>query len=110
MNSTTGASIWWLLRPRGPHALYRGEKLLFEFRRAASRLAEMQSPAYLAGGHRLGLTDPAAPGPKPWHNSQMKTVAEFKIQYRQILDPDGKLVRERPQFAAIPGNSSRCTG
>ena len=34
-----------------PEALYRGERLEFEFRRAASRLAEMQSLEYLARPH-----------------------------------------------------------
>jgi pyruvate dehydrogenase E1 component alpha subunit len=29
----------------------------------------------------------------------MKTVAEFKIQYRQILDPSGAAVAPLPQFA-----------
>ena len=35
-----------------PEALYRGERLAFEFRRTASRLAEMQSYEYLARPHR----------------------------------------------------------
>ena len=35
-----------------PDALYRGEKLAFEFRRAASRLVEMQSREYLAAEYR----------------------------------------------------------
>jgi cell division protein ZapE len=35
-----------------PAALYQGEKLRFEFERAASRLIEMQTEQYLAGGHR----------------------------------------------------------
>jgi cell division protein ZapE len=35
-----------------PSALYRGERLRFEFERAASRLIEMQTPVYLAGEHR----------------------------------------------------------
>jgi len=35
-----------------PHALYQGERLRFEFERAASRLIEMQSERYFAGGHR----------------------------------------------------------
>ncbi|MDX1380558.1 MAG: cell division protein ZapE, partial [Xanthomonadales bacterium] len=34
-----------------PDALYRGERLAFEFRRTASRLAEMQSHEYLARPH-----------------------------------------------------------
>jgi cell division protein ZapE len=34
-----------------PAALYRGERLRFEFQRAASRLVEMQTQAYLAGRH-----------------------------------------------------------
>ncbi len=36
-----------------PDALYRGERLGFEFQRAASRLIEMQTPAYLAGRHHV---------------------------------------------------------
>ena len=35
-----------------PAALYHGERLIFEFERAASRLIEMQTQRYLAGGHR----------------------------------------------------------
>ena len=35
-----------------PAALYRGERLIFEFERAASRLIEMQTQRYLAGEHR----------------------------------------------------------
>lgn len=35
-----------------PAALYGGERLSLEFRRAASRLIEMQTPHYLAGQHR----------------------------------------------------------
>ena len=35
-----------------PTQLYQGEKLTFEFERAASRLIEMQTEAYLAGEHR----------------------------------------------------------
>ena len=35
-----------------PASLYRGERLTFEFQRAASRLVEMQTQEYLAGRHR----------------------------------------------------------
>jgi cell division protein ZapE len=35
-----------------PMQLYRGERLLLEFQRTASRLTEMQSEEYLARGHR----------------------------------------------------------
>lgn len=35
-----------------PAALYQGERLRFEFERAASRLIEMQTHRYLAGPHR----------------------------------------------------------
>jgi 2-oxoisovalerate dehydrogenase E1 component alpha subunit len=36
----------------------------------------------------------------PWHNSAMPTVAEFKIEHSQILDPKGRLVAALPPFAA----------
>ncbi len=35
-----------------PDVLYRGERLQMDFRRAASRLADMQTHRYLAGAHR----------------------------------------------------------
>ena len=35
-----------------PGTLYHGERLQFEFARAASRLIEMQTQQYLAGEHR----------------------------------------------------------
>jgi cell division protein ZapE len=35
-----------------PAALYRGERLQIDFRRAASRLIDMQTQRYLAGAHR----------------------------------------------------------
>ncbi len=35
-----------------PDALYRGEKLKFEFRRTSSRLVEMQTEEYLARAHK----------------------------------------------------------
>jgi cell division protein ZapE len=35
-----------------PEQLYRGERLAFEFERTRSRLAEMQTHAYLARPHR----------------------------------------------------------
>ena len=38
-----------------PAALYRGTRLAFEFRRTASRLAQMQSEAYLARAHMKNL-------------------------------------------------------
>jgi len=34
-----------------------------------------------------------------WHNSRMKTIAEFKIPYCQILDPEGVAVAPLPEFA-----------
>src|SRR6202035_1243366 len=36
---------------------------------------------------------------RSWHNSHMTIVAEFKIDYRQILDPNGQLVAPMPRFA-----------
>jgi pyruvate dehydrogenase E1 component alpha subunit len=48
-----------------------------------------------------------APPRKPWHNSPMRTVAEFKIEYRQILDPQGEIVAPLPKFAADPGEVRR---
>jgi cell division protein ZapE len=43
-----------------PTGLYQGEKLKFEFERAASRLIEMQTQTYLAGEHRQHA--PVSPG------------------------------------------------
>jgi len=37
----------------------------------------------------------------------MRTVAEFKIEYRQILDPRGEIVAALPNFAADPGEVLR---
>src|SRR5208282_6748371 len=46
---------------------------------------------------------PRGPAPSvsawPWHNSRMTVAAEFKIDYRQILDPAGRLVAPLPDFA-----------
>jgi pyruvate dehydrogenase E1 component alpha subunit len=42
---------------------------------------------------------PEAPPAPPWHNSPMPTVAEFKIEYKQVLDPKGCLVASPPAFA-----------
>jgi 2-oxoisovalerate dehydrogenase E1 component alpha subunit len=36
---------------------------------------------------------------KPWHNSRMRVVAEFKIHYRQILGSAGEVLAPLPQFA-----------
>src|ERR1700677_4469364 len=44
-------------------------------------------------------TMPEAPYPPPWHNSPMSTVAEFKIEYKRILDLKGALVAKPPAFA-----------
>ena len=42
---------------------------------------------------------PEAPCLPPWHNSPMPTVAEFKIEYKRILDLQGALVAKPPAFA-----------
>ena len=42
---------------------------------------------------------PEAPYLPPWHNSPMPTVAEFKIEYKRILDLQGALVAKPPAFA-----------
>ncbi len=78
-----------------PAALYRGERLQLEFQRAASRLIEMQTQQYLAG--RASSLRRASPSPGIIR--RMKTVAEFKIHYRQILDPSGEAVAPLPPFA-----------
>lgn len=36
----------------------------------------------------------------PWHNSPMSTVAEFRIEFRQVLGPKGDLAPTAPRFAA----------
>ena len=102
-SSTIAASSSWCRRAAPPGELYRGERLRFEFQRAASRLVEMQTQQYLAG-HTV-LEAPRS----PWHNSRMRTVAEFKIEYRQILDPNGRLVATLPGFAADPAKCCACT-
>jgi 2-oxoisovalerate dehydrogenase E1 component alpha subunit len=48
---------------------------------------------------RLGARVEAPLG-EPWHNSPMPTVAEFKIEYKQILDPQGDIVARPPPFVA----------
>jgi 2-oxoisovalerate dehydrogenase E1 component alpha subunit len=48
-----------------------------------------------------------APQHKPWHNSHMPTVAEFKIDYKQILDPRGAIAAPLPKFAADLGEVLR---
>jgi 2-oxoisovalerate dehydrogenase E1 component alpha subunit len=44
---------------------------------------------------------------EPWHNSRMKTVAEFKIHHRQILDSRGRSVAPLPSFAKDAGELIR---
>jgi cell division protein ZapE len=46
-----------------PANLYRGERLAFEFRRAASRLVEMQSESYLARAHLAAAQQSPAQSP-----------------------------------------------
>ena len=50
----------------------------------------------------MNRTSPEARLAKPWHNSQMELVAEFKIHYKQILGPGGEVVATLPQFAQDP--------
>jgi cell division protein ZapE len=47
-----GVKLFLSAAADAPEALYRGERLAFEFRRTASRLTEMQGRAYLARPHR----------------------------------------------------------
>lgn len=47
-----GVKLFLTAGADAPEALYRGERLAFEFRRTASRLAEMQGRTYLARPHR----------------------------------------------------------
>lgn len=47
-----GVKLFLSAAADAPESLYRGERLAFEFRRAASRLHEMQGRAYLARPHR----------------------------------------------------------
>jgi len=44
-----------------PAALYRAQRLQFEFQRASSRLVEMQGEDYLARPHRSTSVTPGAP-------------------------------------------------
>ncbi len=43
-------------------------------------------------------------GPQPEYQEEhlVKTIAEFRIPYRRILDPEGQLVDELPEFAKQP--------
>ncbi len=43
---------------------------------------------------------PEARACAPWHNSLMPTVAEFRIDYKQLLDPKGNIAANAPAFAA----------
>ena len=81
-----------------PDALYRGERLQLDFRRAASRLVEMQTHRYLGGRAPCLKRRRASPG----IIRGCATVAEFKIEYKQILDPRGEIVAPLPEFAADP--------
>jgi len=47
-----GVKLFLSAAADAPEALYRGERLAFEFRRTASRLTEMQGRAYLERPHR----------------------------------------------------------
>ncbi len=44
------------------------------------------------------------PGLRPEYQEEdlVKTIAEFRIPYRQVLDPEGKLVADLPEFAKDP--------
>jgi cell division protein ZapE len=46
-----------------PAALYRAQRLQFEFQRASSRLVEMQGEEYLARPHRSARATPGGPSP-----------------------------------------------
>jgi len=44
----------------------------------------------------------SAPQPEYQEEHLVKTIAEFRIPYRQVLDPEGKLVADLPDFAKDP--------
>src|ERR1700730_4231198 len=87
MNFTTAASRSWCRPRRRPPSFIgaNGSRSSFTAPRAASWKC------------RRNAISPA--NTNPWHNSRMKTVAEFKIHYRQILGEAGEVLAPLPQFA-----------
>ena len=45
---------------------------------------------------------PACPRPEYQEDTLVKTIAEFRIPYRQVLDPEARLVGDLPEFAKDP--------
>src|ERR1039458_8349697 len=94
MSSTIAGSKWSFRQPRPPPTCTEGRDCGSSFvaPRAAWSKCNLDS---ISGAN----TAREARRAKPWHNSPMRTIAEFKIQYQQILDPKGELVQELPAFA-----------
>jgi 2-oxoisovalerate dehydrogenase E1 component alpha subunit len=44
----------------------------------------------------------SCPGPEYQEDYLVKTIAEFRIPYQQVLDPEGRLVADLPEFAKDP--------
>ena len=97
--SSTTRRGWWC-RSGGAGGAYRASDCA---RPNAPRPPRRNAdPALPAGQHR-----PRSKPAQPWHNSRMKTAAEFKIHYRQVLDPGGK---NRGAFAEFADSArSACT-
>jgi len=45
---------------------------------------------------------PNGAGPEYQEENLVKTIAEFRIPYRQVLDPEGRVVADLPEFARDP--------
>jgi hypothetical protein len=52
---------------------------------------------------------PSGPQPEYQEDYLVKTIAEFRIPYQQVLDPEGRLVADLPEFAKDPEELLRCT-
>jgi 2-oxoisovalerate dehydrogenase E1 component alpha subunit len=50
----------------------------------------------------LSAVLPFGPGPEYQEENRVKTIAEFRIPYLQVLDPAGRVVSELPEFARDP--------
>src|SRR5271167_560537 len=100
-NSTTATSISWFRLPPHRRRCITASGCSWNTcaPRAGSSRCRPSSTLPVVTGLEIPARLKEARGVAPWHNSRMRTVAEFKIQYRQILDPTGHAVAPLPAFA-----------